>query len=223
MSTPNPTNRFCPNCGKPVAMEAKFCPACGATIPQLAAPPVPQAPMQAPPVPPVPSYPSYGPSYQTPYQQPYQQPKKSNTKIIIAVVIIVVVLVAGLGTYAAYTFFQNLPSQFSQKSFSIANGNYAIPAQHYYYLTFQLPVGATLITVNGTFSTTGRVQTLVMDSSNFAGYQSSGSANYLYNSGSTTSGTILANLPGTGTYDLVYLNTYGYNETINTVATAYYR
>lgn len=220
MSIPS---RFCPNCGKPVAMEAKFCPACGATIPQQAIP-QPAVPQAQPQTPPTPAYPTYGPSYQTTYQQPYQQaPKKSNTKIIIAVVVIIIVVVAALGAYAAYTFINTLPSQFSQKSLSIASGNYAVPAGHYYYFTFSLPVTATLITVNGTFSTLGTIQTLVMDSSNFAGYKTSGSANYLYNSGSTTSGTILANLPGPGTYDLVYLNTYGYNETFTTSATVYYR
>jgi hypothetical protein len=217
MSIPS---RFCPNCGKPVLAEAKFCPACGATIPAQQA--TPQAPPQAPLTP---AYPSYGPSYQTPYQQPYQQqpPAKSNTKIIIAVVIIIVVVVAGLGTYAAYSFFNNLPSITTQKSLAIANGNYAVPAGHYYYLTFVLPVSAYLISVNGTFSTSGRIRTMVMDSTNFGTFQSNGMGTFYYDSGSTTSGTVLATLPGSGTYDLVYLNTLGANETVNTVVTVYYR
>ena len=220
MSIPS---RFCPNCGKPVAMEAKFCPSCGATIPAaqttppIPTPTIPQTPAQ-------PAYPSYGPSYQTPYQQPYQQqpPKKSNTKIIIAVVIIIVVVVAGLGTYAAYTFFATLPNITTQKSLAIANGNYAVPAGHYYYLTFVLPASAYLVSVNGTFSTTGRIRTLVMDSTNFGTFQGNGQGTFYYDSGSTTSGSVLATLPGSGTYDLVYLNTYGINETVTTLVTVYY-
>ena len=217
MSLPS---RFCPNCGKPVAAEAKFCPNCGATIPTAqAAPPFqPQTPAQ-------PAYPSYGPSYQTPYQQPYQQQpaRKSNTKIIIAVVIIIVVVVAGLGTYAAYTFFQTLPNLTSQKTLSIANGNYAVPTGKYYYFSFFLPSNAVLITINGTFSTSGRIRTLVMDSTNFATFQNNGMGTFYYDSGSTTSGTVLATLPTYGTYDLVYLNTLGANETVNTIVSVYYR
>jgi len=222
MSTPSPTNRFCPNCGKPVAMEAKFCPACGATIPQLAAPPVPQAPMQAP-VPPVPSYPSYGPSYQTPYQQPSQQPKKSNTKIIIAVVIIVVVLVAGLGTYAAYTFFQNLPTSFTQKSLSIASGTYQIPAGKIYLFNFTLQPGTILITVNGTFTTTGTVRVYLVDHTNYVYYHTGQAFSNYYDSGSTASGTIVASLPTYGTYHLFYENTLGSLESVTTTANLYYR
>jgi hypothetical protein len=179
-------------------MDARFCPSCGATI---NVPTPPPAPTYTPP----PSYPTY--------QQPYQPtPHKSNTTLIIAIIVIVVVVVGVLGAIAAIGFFNTVSTATTSHTNNIVNGLVTVPAGSYEYYQFSVPSGATLVTVSGPFTASGGsgndIDVFVVDQTNFVNWQNGHSATSYYDSGQVTTGTVNANLPGSGTYYLVYNNSF---------------
>src|SRR2546427_9414942 len=206
MSAPT---KFCPSCGKPIGSDARFCPSCGATVVAQQAPTVWTAPQT-----------------QTPYQP---APAKSNTVLIIAIVIIAVVVGAVIGGILLFGAFNTLSSTTTQRSVAIVNGVITVQPAQYYYYTLTVPSGATSVTVSGTFTASGGsgndIEVLVMDQTNYVNWQNDHQANAYYDSGQVTTGTVSANLPGGGTYYLVYSNAFSTvsSKNVQTTANLYYR
>jgi ribosomal protein S27AE len=199
--------RSCPRCGKAVVADARFCPNCGATL----AFQQPPAPSYTPP-------PSY-PAYQTPYQP---APKKSNTTLIIVVVVIVIVVVGAIvGILALGALFNTVST--STHSTNLVNALVTVPAAQYEYYQFVVPSGATAVTVSGSFTASGGtgndIEVLVFDQTNYVNWENGHAASAYYDSGQVTTGTISVNLPGAGTYYLVYNNSFSATSSKNVQTT----
>jgi hypothetical protein len=136
--------------------------------------------------------------------------------LIIAIVLIVVVVVAVIGGIAAISFYYFAASSTSTlrvpHSANIVNGLITVQAGKYNYYWFTLPAGSTSTSVTGSFTASGGsgndVEVFVMDQTNFVNWQNGHQASAYYDSGQLTTGTISATLPSSGTYDLVYSNTF---------------
>jgi hypothetical protein len=198
--------RSCPSCGKPVVADARFCPNCGATL----------AFQQ----PPTPSYtpPQSYPAYQTPYPPP--PPKKSKTKLIIVIVIVVIVVIGVIGSILALGALNSILS--STHSTILVNGVLTVQPGQYYYYEFLVPSGATTAVVSGSFSispgTSSTIEVLVFNQTNYVSWSGGHAATSYYDSGQVASGTVNANLPGAGTYYLVYSNSV-YTAAVKSVQT----
>lgn len=203
--------RFCPNCGKPIVADAKFCPSCGAAVAfQQPATPIPAQPSSYPPAPSYSPASSY-PAYQTPYPPP--PPKKSNTKLIIVIVVVVIVVVGVIGSILALGALNSILS--STHSTILVNGVVTVQPGQYNYYQFVVPSGATTVIVSGSFSTSpsnSTIEVLVFNQANYVSWGGGAhAATPYYDSGQVASGTVNANLPGSGTYYLIYNN--GYSTT----------
>jgi hypothetical protein len=160
------------------------------------------------------------PQYQAPYQP---APAKSNTALIIAIVIIVVVVgavIAGALLLAVFT----PTSLTTQRSANIVNGLITVQPSQYNYYPLTIPAGASSVVVSGSFTASGGsgndIEVLVMDQTNYVNWSNSHQANAYYDSGQVTTGTISANLPGGGTYYLVYSNAFSSVSSKNVQTTA---
>lgn len=197
------STRFCPNCGKPVVADAKFCPSCGANIAfQQSVSPIPAQPPSYPPTPAYPPSSSY-PTYQTQYPPP--PPKKSNTKLIIVIVVVVIVVVGVIGSILALGAFNSILS--STHSRILVNGVVSVQSGQYNYYQFVVPSGATTVIVSGTFSVSASdtIEVFVFNQTSYVSWGGGAhAASSYYDSGQVASGTVNANLPGAGTYYLVY-------------------
>ena len=205
--------RFCPNCGKPVVADAKFCPSCGAAVAfQQPATPIPAQPPSYSPTPSYPPASSY-PAYQTQYPPP--PPKKSNTKLIIVIVVVVIVVVGVIGSILALGALNSIIS--STHSRVLVNGVVTVQPGQYNYYQFVVPTGATTVFVSGSFSnspSTNTIEVFVFNQTNYVSWGGGAHAAIAYyDSRQVASGTVNANLPGSGTYYLVYSN----NATSSTV------
>jgi hypothetical protein len=111
---------------------------------------------------------------------------------------------------------------------NLVNGLVTINANYYEYYTFTIPSGASNIQVSGSFTASGGsgndIKVLILDQSDFTNWQNGHSAQTYYQSGQETTGTISATLPTSGTYVLVYDNTFSLisQKNVNTEADVSY-
>lgn len=146
-------------------------------------------------------------SSQTSASQP-----RSHTARNIAIAVFVVVIVVAVGLLVALNLRGGggiLPSSHTE---NIVNGLVTVNAGAYEDYQFVVPSGASSIQVSGSFTASGGsgndIKVYIMDSINFINWQNGHSANTYYNSGQVTTSTISATLPSSGTYYLVYDNTF---------------
>lgn len=190
---------YCPSCGKQVQEGNVFCPFCGKALSN--APPNPSPPTISQPSPP----------YQNPPQQ--RNSAKSHTARNVAVGIAVLLLVIIAVVVAVSLMNSNGGSIIpTTHTTNVVNGLVTVNAGSYEDYTFTVPSGASNIQVTGSFTASGGsgndIKVYIFDQSDFVNWENGHTANTYYQSGQTTTGTISATLPSSGTYVLVYDNTF---------------
>lgn len=142
--------------------------------------------------------------------------------------IVVVVVVAVFASIIAIGTFNVLRTATMQHSANIVNGLISVPAGSHEDYAFTAPPSSTVISVTGSFTASGGsgndIVVLVMDQTNFVNWENGHQASAYYNSGQLTTGTISAELPSSGTYYLVYSNTFSVfsSKTVQTTANLLY-
>ena len=93
---------------------------------------------------------------------------------------------------------------------NIVNSLVTVDANSWEARQFNVSAGAQGISVTGYFTVSGGsdVNVYVMDNTDYVNWANGQSASAYYASGKVTAGTINADLPGSGTYYLVYDNTF---------------
>jgi hypothetical protein len=151
------------------------------------------------------------------------QPPTKNTSHVarnatIAIICIIVLL-------AAFWAVWNRPTRYIS---NLVNGLLTINGGGYEYYSFTVPSGASDIQVSGSFTASGGsgndIRIYIMGSTSFTNWKNGHSASTYYNSGQMTTGSISATLPSSGTYYLVYDNTFSLfsQKNVNTWATLSY-
>ncbi len=129
-----------------------------------------------------------------------------------------------IGGIIAVGTFTILRTATTPHSTNIVNGLITVPAGSYEYYQFAPPASSTGISVSGSFTASGGsgndIVVLVMDETNFVNWRNGHQASAYYNSGQLTTGTISASLPTSGTYYLVYSNTFSVFSSKNVQTTA---
>jgi hypothetical protein len=98
----------------------------------------------------------------------------------------------------------------------IVDGNFTVNSDSYVYYNFTVYSGPTNAkineTVQGTFSVSdgneSTIRVYIMDGANFDNWKNGLESNKYYDSGESSAGNVGATLSSTGTYYLVYDNTY---------------
>jgi hypothetical protein len=136
--------------------------------------------------------------------------RKANKTLLAVAVAIAVVIVAGL--LAAFFINNDFHAASTPIVMEIVNGNLTVNASSYASYNFTVPSSAPTATVQGTFTVSGgngnTIKVYVMDGANLADWQNGLNASMYYDSGELSSGNVTATLPSTGTYYLVYDNTF---------------
>jgi hypothetical protein len=96
---------------------------------------------------------------------------------------------------------------------TIVDDSITISARSYSYYNFTIPLNSVAnCEVSGSFSISNisaiGIRVYIMNSTNFLAWKNGDSWSTYYNSGQVTAGKITADLPRTGTYYLVYDNTF---------------
>jgi hypothetical protein len=138
------------------------------------------------------------------------------TQNIVAAVVIAIIAVAAILLAAFYL--QNRTNPASTPVVSvIVDGNFTINPESYVYYNFTVYSGPsnTIIgtTVQGTFSVSdgdeNTIRVYIMDGANFDDWKNGLDSNKYYDSGQSNAGDVtVATLSSSGTYYLVYDNTY---------------
>ena len=186
---------FCPKCGKEVGIDTTFCPSCGFNLKSPSAQTSPMAPVAPPPT--------------------ASKPKSNlmrNLGILVVVVVLVIIVLAALASMGGGAGGSGgiLPSQHTT---NIVNGLITVSAGSYNYYPVDISAGVTGVSLQGSFTASGGsgndIDVLIMDSTAFTNWQNGHQVSVYYDSGQETTGTVSANLPsGSGTYYLVYSNTF---------------
>jgi hypothetical protein len=184
-------NMLCPSCGKPVQENNSFCPSCGRPITYNA---IPQSTSQSPPPPP-----------QSPQKNSFIT-SRTGRNFVVGLVILFLAIVVIL---SASSYMNSLNSTTTHVT-NIVNGMATVNSNSYQTYTFTVPSGASNIAISGSFTASGGsgndIKVLVLEQSDFTNWANGHTASCYYQSGQTTTGTISASLPTSGTYVLVYDN-----------------
>lgn len=111
---------------------------------------------------------------------------------------------------------------------NIVNGNIGVSAGQYQDYQVTVPAGAYNAQLTGSFRASGGsgndIIVYVLDQTNFVNWQNGHQVSAEYNSGQLTTSTFSLNLPASGTYYLVYSNTFSTfsSKTVNTQANLAY-
>lgn len=201
---------YCPSCGKEVQEGNLFCPFCGKALSSVTPSPSPSTSSQ-------PSQP-----YQTtPQRNSTMSHTARNVAIAIAVLLVIIIAVVVAVSLMNSNGGSIIPTTHTT---NIVNGLVTVNANSYEYYTFTVPSGASNIQVSGSFTASGGsgndIKVYVFDQSDFVNWQNGHAASAYYQSGQTTTGTISATLPSSGTYVLVYDNTFSIisQKNVNTEA-----
>lgn len=109
-------------------------------------------------------------------------------------------------------------------SINIVNGEISVSAGQYEDYQITVPAGANSAQLSGSFTASGGsgndIIVLVMDQTDFVNWQNGHQASTLYNSGQLTTASISASLSESGTYYLVYSNSFSTfsSKSVNTSA-----
>ncbi len=149
------------------------------------------------------------------------KPSGGSRKIaIVVVVVILVVIVAavvafssGIGivqTKTVTTTATSTTTTLSQTSANVVNALVTVGARNYEDYQINVPQGATSVTVSGSFTASGGsgndIEVIVLDSTSFVNWQNGHQVSAYYDSGQVTTNNFNIQLPGSGTYYLVYNN-----------------
>ena len=99
-----------------------------------------------------------------------------------------------------------------QHSEAIIDPAFTIEPAHYHYAKFTVPADAQNATVQGRFTASGGagndVVVFIFPEDDFVNWQNNHDSKVLYQSGQVTQASINAELPGPGTYYLVFSNNF---------------
>jgi hypothetical protein len=187
---------YCPKCGKEIQADVAFCPYCGqdlrVTPSQLK---------------------SVSPS--TPSPQTYGHSKSNRTRnIVIGVVVLIVIITivfALIGSGAGNIFSSSTYTP-TRHTVTLLSGSVAVNALSYSYVQFDVPSGATDVTVIGNFVASGGmgndIKVYIMSSTDFVNWKNGHQASAYYNSGKVTTSNLNLSLPPGQSYYLVFDNSY---------------
>ena len=198
----------CPSCGKQVEENNNFCPYCAKPLPtnnthlqsavQPTTPPSPQPAWHP--------APTVGKSSHT--------GRNMAIGIIVALFLVIIVFAAisamnSANSNGSGNGLNILPTTHTT---NIVNGLVTVNANSYEEYTFTIPSGASSIQVSGSFTASGGsgndIKVLIVDQSDFVNWENGHTCQCYYQSGQETTGSISASLPSSGTYVLVYDNTF---------------
>lgn len=218
---------FCGFCGQSIADGFRFCSACGKAVDAnataapsyqaAAAPAAAPTPAPAPVAAPAPVYIAAAPAVSTP------PARRSHAGFWIVVLLLLGagILWAALSKSTPGT---NSTVQPKDTTESLVTQPFTIEPEHYHYIRFVVPDGATNATVSGHFEATGGagndIEVFILDNDAFVNWQNNHSVSTYFNSGKVTQGTIQSQLPQPGSYYLVFSNTFSVvsNKAITTTA-----
>ena len=160
--------------------------------------------------------------------------KQSHTGRNIGIGVLIVVIL--VGAYLALVTASSLSSGGSgggiiptTHTVNIVNGVATVNAGHYQSYQINVPSGATNVQVQGSFTASGGsgndIIVLLMDSTSYTNWQNGHQVTPYYNSGQLTTSNFDVTLPsGSGTYYLVYSNTFSTfsQKNVNTQANLSY-
>jgi hypothetical protein len=133
------------------------------------------------------------------------------TAVIFAVVVVAVILIFA---------FISLSGMFGGSFFpfrrhytvTLLSGSMAVNAPSYSYVQFEVPNGATDVTVTGNFVASGGmgndIKVYIMSSTDFLNWQNGHQASAYYDSGKVTAGDLSLSLPAGQSYYLIFDNTF---------------
>jgi hypothetical protein len=213
---------FCPSCGKQVEENNNFCPYC-------AKPLTARNPSMQPAIQPT-TPPSRSQQYPTPTIGKSSHTGRNIAIGIVVGVLLIIIVVAALSSLISLNsggggIANILPTT---QTVNIVNGLVTVNANSYEYYTFTIPSGASNIQVSGSFTASGGsgndIKVFVTDQTDFVNWENGHSSQAYYQSGQETTGTISVTLPTSGTYVLVYDNTFSIisQKNVNTEADVSY-
>ena len=144
-------------------------------------------------------------------QDNQDNPHRANKKllVIIALAVIVIVVVSLFVAFSLQNQNQPLPTPVVQP---IVSGNFTVNAGSYADYNFTVPSYFSEVWVDGTFTVSDVVvnglRVYVMDGGNFTNWQNGQTANRYYDSGQVSSGNVTTTTLPSGTYYLVFDNTF---------------
>ena len=193
---------FCPKCGTEMPDDSQFCRKCGSALTAAgsnvsttgAAAAAAAAPQRV--------------------NEPAPKPKSHvGLVILLAILALAIWWAASSPSPGAQQLRQGIarnPILPIQRTDTISDGAFSVPATGYYYTRFTLAPGTTQPTVNGRFQAAGGsgndVEVFIVDEDGFVNFKNGHSVPTFYNSGKVTQSNIEARLPGPGTYYLVFNN-----------------
>src|SRR3972149_6649673 len=141
---------------------------------------------------------------------PNSQSDRSKVNKILVALAVVTAAIVFVGALAVFLNQNNIRPFCTPYVGVIVDGNLTVNAGSYEYYNFTVPSGEPNSKVEGTFTVSGSndIKVYVLDSANFADWQNGREANMYYDSGELSSGNVTAELPSSGTYFLVYDNTF---------------
>jgi hypothetical protein len=135
--------------------------------------------------------------------------------VILAVIVVVAASSAGIGIVqksTVTTVTSSTATVESAVSNNIVNAVVTVGARTYESYQINVPDGATGITVTGSFTASGGsgndIEVFVLDSIDYTNWVNGHQVSAYYDSGQVTTNTLNVQLPGSGTYYLVYSNTF---------------
>jgi hypothetical protein len=135
---------------------------------------------------------------------------------------------ATLGSIIVLGVYDFSKSTLTDKSYTIVNGSFAVPAGNYYYYEVNIPQGETSLSITGSFIASGGtandIEVLVMDQAHYGTWISGNQVSTYFDSGRVSNGNIVAALPGSGNYYLIYSNIFSttYDRTVQTNVVLHY-
>jgi hypothetical protein len=138
-------------------------------------------------------------------------PHKTNKKpLAVAAVAVIVILAAALiAAFAWQNQQQPYPTPVMQQ---IVSGNFTVNAGSYADYNFTVPADFSRVWVSGDFTvsdgTANGINVYVMDVGNFTNWQNGQTAGKYYDSGKVNEGTVTTSTLPSGTYYLVFDNTF---------------
>jgi hypothetical protein len=132
---------------------------------------------------------------------------KRNRLVLVVIVVLTVTIVA------AYFIHQSsIQPRSTPIARGIVSGNVMVNVGSYVSRNFTVPSMISNARVDGTFAVSGGIQNTIklyiMDGASFVDWQNGLQASMFYDSGEANSGNVTATLPSTGTYYLVFDNTF---------------
>lgn len=160
---------------------------------------------------------------------PEDSVKSEARRLLLAIVIVLMVTLATLGSITVLGVYVFSRFTTADRYINIVDGTIAVPAGHYHYYWNTVPAGGTSLSITGSFiasgGTTNDIEVLVMNQTSYESWINGYQVSTYFDSGRVSVGNIYAPLPSSGTYYLIYDNSFSttYGKSVQTNAMLHFR